>query len=144
MDENSEGGRVLAHCESLPGPDPNPRDPSRIPGANPCALGPPSPESKEGKLTFIERLVLLGHFPCLMSCNPPSRPSGRYYCQYHFTPEKAAIQKNQRTCPSHKSREPQGGESKAGLPPGSHSQQVPPSGAGVLLKWRLLLSPLPH
>lgn len=93
MDENSEEGRVLAHCESLPGPDPNPRGPSRTPGAKPSALSPPSPRSGEGKLTFIEHLVLTGHFPCMMSCNHHSCPSGRYYCQCHFARGEAEIQK---------------------------------------------------
>lgn len=63
MDENSEEGRVLAHCESLPGPDPNPRGPSRTHGANPCALSPPARRCREGKLTFAQRPVLTGQPP---------------------------------------------------------------------------------
>lgn len=99
MDENSEEGRVLAHCESLPTPDPTPRGPSRIPGTNPGALSSPSPRSREGKLTFIEHLILTGHFPGMMSCNHHSNPSGRYYCQSHFTRREAEIQKKTKNLP---------------------------------------------
>lgn len=92
MDENSEEDRVLAHCENLGGPDPNPRGPSRTRRANPCALSPSSPRSREGTLTFTQRLVLTGHFPPMMSCNqhrsPPVgiSPTRKLRCRKHKEP----------------------------------------------------------
>ena len=75
MDENPEGERILDHYESLPGPDPNPRGPSRTPRANPCALDPLSPKSKEGKLTVSEHIPGAPRaFPMYEPCNPSQLP----------------------------------------------------------------------
>lgn len=110
MDENPEGGRVLAHCESyLADPNcPHPRpfqDPWSQSLSPACTLGPSFLQIRGRKTTFVERLVLAGHFSCMMSQNPHCSLSGKYYCWCHFTREEAEIQKNQRTAQSHKSRE---------------------------------------
>lgn len=92
MDENSEEGRVLAHCVTLPGPDPNPRGPSRTHGANPCALSPPSQRCRQRKLTFAERLVVTEQSPQMMSRDHPrSTPVGilpkrKRRCRKHKKP----------------------------------------------------------
>ena len=70
MDENPEGERVLDHCESLPGPDLNPRGPSRTPQSQSRCSQPSFPQI-QGREPHSEHL---GHFPHMMSCKPSQLP----------------------------------------------------------------------